>query len=272
MPGTSATGDGLMGLMAHAHVLTAADDGKVATRRRAVVVGWVVVAVAVMTAAPTAAVEPVERYEPTLTPIAAVIVLGGLGDEHAAQFARREPYGDFFADLASRGIEVVIPNLPDSGPGMATRLAAIPQSQVAAYRADWDRRVRTLVADVRRRNGDVPIGVVGISWGGLHALLAACDVHDFTAVAVHAPVTRPSILTEFSSGSLDALDPTRCRYDEPMWVSWGTRDARVGWRGTARLAARVGAAGRGYDLAHETTPHVLDDIEAWMLDVLRVSS
>ena len=87
--------------------------------------------------------------------------------------------------------------------------------------------------------------VGGISFGGLHSMIAAASVPRFNAWFAHVPVTRIALLTEFPSvGDVGRMNPF---FDAPAlsdtngWISWGTADTRTSWQYTKLLSRSFGA-------------------------------
>ena len=171
-------------------------------------------------------------YGPRNAP-ARVILLHGL--DGTPQTMLTQPYVQLVRMLARR-YQVIIPDEPFD---LATVQANGAQAWFghygtgSGYRIMWLQQFRRVVAWADRRYGQKRLMVAGISWGGMHAMLAACYDHDVAAYAVSSPVVDPDQLTEFSTDALTALNPNLngCapRLNAlPGFVGWGDADTRVG--------------------------------------------
>lgn len=166
------------------------------------------------------------------------IVLHGLNST-VAIFSSTQPGIGLIAGLTAQGWRVIVPEEP-YGSVPALIKPALADGGVA-YRAAWDADFAAILV----ANGvpaDANIMVVGISWGGLHALLAACDNPEVSELVVHDPVVQASSLTEFAGMSLPGLSVTNCaaRFASMRGeMSYGTVDTRVGLGPSQALAGAI---------------------------------
>lgn len=154
------------------------------------------------------------------------VVLHGL-NSNVHVFSTTDPGLSLIRGLRAQGWEVIVPEEPYASDDAFVR-ADIRGDGGFGYRNRWD---ATFAADVLAVGSVSEIMVVGISWGGLLAFMAACDDSAVTALVVHMPVVKASNLTELSGLSLPGLNlsacvPRLCALTGQL--SYGTLDTRVG--------------------------------------------
>lgn len=192
---------------------------------------------------PSTVVLPTATATPTPKPVPlprVAIVLHGLNST-VATFEGTDPGRSLLAGLRAQGWRVVVPEEPYASNPPAIR-ADISRDGGVSYRARWDAQVARLL---RQIGPAAEIAVVGISWGGLHAFMAACDFPEISLFVVHMPVVRAANLTEFRGLLLPGLDVTRCaphlsRLHGQM--SYGTIDYRVGVAPSVALGRAIASA------------------------------
>lgn len=204
-----------------------------------------------------------------------VILLHGLSGDRS--IATTPPVDAMRRELVAHGWQVVVPSLPyDLGVGQAPAVRhAVRGDGGAAYAARWHRRFARLVAWAERHHGHAHRLIVGgISWGGLHALRAACEFPEIDGYFAHEPALDPNVLTEFAGVDVRHLMlPAGCTKRLAAmrgYLSYGTADTRVGTDAVRSLIARLRAAHahlttRVYPgLDHSTTPEVARALAAWV--------
>ena len=166
--------------------------------------------------------------------------------------------------LLLNGAQVVVLKLPDAqqayfGDGGAT------------YCRAFDAWFDNMTQAIEKQYGEARQYTVGVSYGGLHAMLAAEHPQIAGWVAI-SPVTDISRLAEFRFQSND-----KCRADprvvgsKPGLMIFGRSDQRVGTDLMEAEARRIREAGatdfvsREVDAAgHDTTPEIIGATAAWI--------
>jgi pimeloyl-ACP methyl ester carboxylesterase len=185
------------------------------------------------------------------------------------------PYQAMRDGLAADGWQVVTIDLPYASelnptlPGsMNQQLAADVKADPghgAAYNQRW---LASFAATLERTGPAARTIVVGVSWGGYNALLAACHNPTVNGYLVHEPVADPSLLSEFTGIDSSGLTLDGCAAalkSRPGAVGYGELDSRVGWKPAAAFAAAAGATVFDWPLlAHETTAATVAAELAWV--------
>jgi len=155
--------------------------------------------------------------------------------------------------------------------GHAVVLMPYPASPVRCYWLDGGEQYRegfrAMLTTVKAQTGAAQKLILGISYGGLHALMGADLFDGWIAMQ---PVTRLDALAEFRGvGDVPSFNPFHhpALQETPGLLQWGTRDGRVNGQLTADLASQLGARVTKvrYDSDHTTTPAMLDDVRAWVV-------
>jgi len=168
------------------------------------------------------------------------------------EFVRTEPYRTLIRRLTADGWDVTVPELPERGSDVTGLRAAISED---GYVEDFLATYRSLPATERRV-------VVGISWGGMHALEVACRDHTLTGWAALIPAVDPRDVTEFADVAPAAsLDLAACGAPRtPGVIEYGHSDDRAPWSSAAHLARLWGVPDRGYRGGHEVSGPMVDDL------------
>jgi dienelactone hydrolase len=180
------------------------------------------------------------------------VVLHGLNST-AAIFSSTEPGRSLISGLTAQGWVVIVPEEPYASVPALIKPALAGGG--VAYRAAWDPDFASILA-ANHVQANANIMVVGISWGGLHALLAACDNTAVSEVVVHDPVVQASSLTEFAGMSLPGLNLSGCakRFASMRGeMSYGSLDTRVGVGPSQALAKAM--MSRSMKIVRETAGH-----------------
>lgn len=164
-----------------------------------------------------------------------VILLHGLNGTPATMLT--DPY-DKLTYALSRRYQVIVAHEPYDtlaiqSDGDQSLFGSNRRAHGYGYRLRWLSHFRQLVAWADHRYGPKRLVVAGISWGGMHAMLAACYDPQVLAFAVSSPVVNPDTLTEFSSDALSALNLNLngCAHrlnGKHGFIGWGDADTRVG--------------------------------------------
>ena len=183
------------------------------------------------------------------------------------QAMRVHPYDRLIGQLENRGWQIIVPSLPyDAGTRQPAELRPAFADGGHSYRQMWQRRFHALLKSVNARYGRVAdTTVMGISWGGFHALQAACNEPSISSYAVHEPVVQPTNLIEFRDLSLPdlPLGPGCLRKlaAKTGFIGYGTADTRVGVEPTVALIGRLGVESCRYaGLDHSTTLLAIDNM------------
>jgi hypothetical protein len=171
---------------------------------------------------------------------------------------------DLVNGLKADGHEVVLPVLPDG----QTCFFANGGWQ---YREQFIAALNTIKASVETAHGPATKNIVGgISYGGLHAMMAAASTGHFTGWFAHLPVTRVDALTELSGvGDAKRFNPffdVGSLKDTNGFITWGTADTRVNYLLTVALASQMGSViGQPYPgQDHYTNATNVADMRTWV--------
>jgi pimeloyl-ACP methyl ester carboxylesterase len=190
------------------------------------------------------------------------VVLHGL-DSTVAIFSSTEPGSGLIAQLTAQGWFVIVPEEPyDSIPSLIR--PALADGGIA-YRAAWGAEFASILVS-NRVPANANLLVVGISWGGLHALLAACDNPAVSEVVVHDPVVEASSLAEFAGMSLPGLSVSSCAHRLAAMrgqMSYGTLDIRVGLGPSQQLAEAI--ASKSMSVIREVEGHQTTTADVTMM-------
>lgn len=210
-------------------------------------------------------------YPATSHERAHAILLHGFTGDHT--FYEQAPANTLLQGLRAQGYRVIVPDLPYSGPeqGPNTR-ARITQDADGglSYTRQWRNTFRRLKRWTDKRYGHLPTIVGGISWGGWHAMQAACAMPSISGWFAISPVVDPGYLGELAGTDTGrmALGPcaTRLRARAGS-LSYGDQDTRVGVLPQRRLGALL--RGRSVHvkcypgLDHTTTPAAIERALRW---------
>lgn len=206
-----------------------------------------------------------------------VFLLHGLRG-HRQDFANDPAYRPVLDGLLAQGWQVVTVDEPyDQDPDQAASLQAefTADPTGKTYRLLWADQIHRLISDADYLYGPAPKTLFGgISWGGFHAIDAACTDSRIDGYFAHAPVIDPTYLAEFNGFPLQDLKLTahacpQALAQRPGYISWGGADLRVGVEPVRDLIAQLG--GMGAPLAsvefpaldHSTTPETISRMLEW---------
>jgi hypothetical protein len=170
---------------------------------------------------------------------------------------------DFVNGLRADGHEVVLPVLPDGQTCFFTNGGW-------QYREQFVAALNAIKASVETSHGPATNIVGGISYGGLHAMMAAASTGHFAGWFAHLPVTRVDALTELSgAGDAKRFNPffdVASLKDTNGFITWGTADTRVNYLLTISLASQMGTVTQqpypGQD--HSTNAQNVSDMRAFV--------
>lgn len=173
-----------------------------------------------------------------------ILIHGALypGANHDNAMMNVPAYKGLVDSLANRGWQVVEFDLPSQP----------IQNQWAdsgkAYRNAFLSKVRQAETWASETYGKADYSVGGISYGGLHALIAAEYLPEFTHYFAVLPVMKIGVLSEFTGREAPEFDAT-LRYlnlaEKRGYLAWNTSDERVGYQHTKNLylgLRKLGAA------------------------------
>lgn len=139
------------------------------------------------------------------------------------------------------------------------------------YRQRFTATLRALVIAMDAAHGARLNIAGGVSYGGLHAMMAAATVDRFSGWFAMLPVVRLDALAEFPDLDVPRFNPLNeaaALSRLPGFLTWGTADDRVNWHLTAQLADRI--MGENIHVIeypsqpHETRPHNIADLMEWI--------
>lgn len=192
------------------------------------------------------------------------ILLHGFTGTHA--FWRTQPAAGLLYRLQLQGYRVITPDLPYSGPrqGAKTRARLARNGDAGrGYVRGWRRAFHRILHWTEHRYGHKPTIVGGISWGGYHAMQAACATPSLAGWFAISPVVDPGALAEFHGLDTSAMTLDHCSARlaaRPGSLSYGDADTRVGVLPQQHLAGLLATTAqtvrvRRYPgLDHTTTP------------------
>lgn len=180
------------------------------------------------------------------------------------------------AQWTSGNAKVLVDSFRAAGDAVVLANLPAPQSCMFVnggfqYRDKFIASINTIMNAVEAAHGPAGLNIAGgISFGGLHSMMASVISGRFAAWFAHLPVTRIDALQEFPSvGDVKAFNPQQEVSALKMTsglVTWGTLDTRV--NGTLikaiadQLPDRVSKI--EYVQGHETKTQNVADIAAWV--------
>jgi pimeloyl-ACP methyl ester carboxylesterase len=178
---------------------------------------------------------PPPTASPAPLPRLAVVLHGFASTAHI--FATTQPGLSLIEGLEAQGWKVIVPEEPFNSDPARVRVELYKGG--VQYRKLWDTMFRH---DLMAAGPFSTVMVVGISWGGLHALIAACDNPIVSALVVHDPVVDAANLTELSGLSLPGLSLQGCTGRLSTLkgeMSYATKDTIVGVAPSVALANAI---------------------------------
>lgn len=144
------------------------------------------------------------------------------------------------------------------------------------YREQFVSQLNAIMNAVEAQHGPAVKNIAGgISFGGLHSMIAQANSGRIQAWWASLPVTRIDQLTEMASvGNVQRFNPF---YDIPSLagttglITWGTADSRTNYVLTKQLAGDMGSKVTKIEYPgqdHSTTPNQETDIINWIASTL----
>ena len=168
--------------------------------------------------------------------------------------------------LLQNEIEVISLAVPLASPGNFVK--------GQAYRDGFSNYVRQTLGKVDHAHGRKGRTIVGgISYGGLHAMMAAALFpSDFTEWFASFPVVKLSALSGYAHlGEVKAFDPAQFSTalgQRRGLLMWGTSDSTVGWTATKEFFGKLDrnlVTGIEYpDVPHQTSKEQVAEIVRWV--------
>lgn len=195
-----------------------------------------------------------------------VVFIHGLGSTRGT--LRKDAYKKTIDGLRAQGYQVLVPSLPyDTGDTQPAHLQQVlPAGQGATYTRTWERRFGDLLKWADQRYGKARTTVGGVSWGGLHTLIAAAKNPEVSSYFVHAPVVDPNQLKEFRGiplGNLQMTSLARQLNNKPGFIGYDGSDTRVGVTPAQTLIGDLRARNAHLQTAvYPTKDHSYDDAAA----------
>lgn len=206
----------------------------------------------------------ITAHPPLTTERGHIILLHGFTGDHT-YFNTATPANSLLYQLRRQGYRVVTPDLPYHGPDQGAKIRARltrDNDGGASYARMWRRAFHRIVRWTNRRYGHAPTIVGGISWGGFHAMQAACTEPHIAGWFAISPVVEVARLNEFAGFDTRGLSLDPCAHrlaTMPGRMSYGDADTRVGVLPQQHLATLLANSSsvrvRRYPgLDHTTTP------------------
>ena len=202
-------------------------------------------------------------HAPTGTPSGKRLYLWPGLNSPVTQWEEATTLAPFIAGLRAAGHSVVLASLP-------TAQACFFDNGGWQYRELFNTHLNAIMDATEGTYGSAEENVAGgISFGGLHAMLAASSNGRISAWWALKPVTRIDALTELPSvGDVKRFNPQFLAPElsmKPGWIGWDAGDTRVNGPLTAALATQLPAETETYTgTAHGTTTAMCNDILAWV--------
>lgn len=168
----------------------------------------------------------------------------------------QEPQISLSNSLDAAGYQVVLLAVPVAMPELFVSYGKV-------YRLEFESYVRSTIEKIDAEYGHRKSFVGGISYGGLHAIMAS---HMFDGWFAHLPVVRLDALTEMRCiGDVSSFNPQFETITGRGRLSCGSSDTRV--NGSLTKSLKVGADVDRVEypgLDHETKPEAISDIIVWL--------
>ena len=140
------------------------------------------------------------------------------------------------------------------------------------YRDGFVSAINSMMNAVESSRGAAAKSIAGgISYGGLHSMMAAASNGRFAAWFSHLPVTRIDALAEFPLvGDVPRFNPffdSDSLAQSVGWISWGTADTRVNGALTKSLAQQFSGSVSKVEYVgqdHSTNPGNIADMVGWI--------
>ncbi len=194
-----------------------------------------------------------------------VVMLHGLRGSHSTFFI--DPYVQMYNALIQAGWQIVMFDFPYAEPSFWTDTGF-------GYEQGFMAKLNQALDQADHELGPVTQTVLlGVSFGGIHALVGASQSNRVTGYVGVVPVVKINWLTEFqgqdTSGMDNQVDPSALA-TKPGYLIWGEQDQRVNYQFTVDLAGRIGdLRGSVTTEAHpeldHTFPNDVSTMINWML-------
>lgn len=149
-------------------------------------------------------------------------------------------YSSFVYALVNQGYDVIMINIDYAK--QTQYLYTMLKDYSDVLYSDWIARIIRIKTSIEYQYGDANTNVVvGVSFGGLHALLAA-TTHKFDKYIALLPVIRMQALDEFTDTNpiyFNADTYTRKLRREIGYIGYGTADTRVDYTLTERFICKL---------------------------------
>lgn len=179
-----------------------------------------------------------------------------------------EPFKSWVDGLKQNNYDIVTFNLP-----YATE-AMFDTDGGAQYKQDFIELMNMVIDAVEAKNGPAAVNIAGgVSWGGLHSLMAVEELDGFfDQYFAYVPVTDLTALFEFesccSSAHFNPWNDTNALGAIPGYIAWGNMDMRVNYNLTIDLVDEIEDKSRlttkEWNLGHQSTPQSLQAITEWL--------
>lgn len=191
-------------------------------------------------------------YKPAQTNGVRLVVIHGMNGVHENLW-NNEPYASMMHALQDSGYEITMFDNPQFNPRFF-------EDKGALYQILFLERMNKAL-----RQGDNCFGhrvtitvTIGVSFGGLHSMVAAKNIPEITAFAALIPVVRLNNLNIPSVADFSLIDNTSFNSDlelekykhKPGFISWSDNDETVNYRLAASLYQSMLVANQ--NVAHQT--------------------
>jgi dienelactone hydrolase len=195
------------------------------------------------------------------------LLIHGLTTDHTQYFSFPPAYIPDY--LWRNGWQIIFIDLQHTRDYIKLKEILTPQ-----YRDYWQERLSKIYAFSEARFGKSEKFVVGgISWGGLHSLMAAALLPQISAYFALIPVVDISLLDSFAEIHLQNFSPSM-ELDKlkqvPGYLAWGGRDAVVNPSAVDKFASQIKESGarvelhRYNDIPHDTPEGLISDLNLWL--------
>lgn len=207
----------------------------------------------------------VQIRSPDGVPRARVFLFPGL--RAGQEFWETAPFAEFVEQLLRDGNQVVIAGLPYAQASFWKDGGEAYCRQFGGWLAETLRQIEQVHGTVSRQIA------AGVSYGGMHAMIAAATLPEVEGFAAVSPVTDVGALNEFWWLTNDQCNPAAFAAGlakKPGFVAYQDRDHRVNGELTTTLIQNLRARGATLDVQrqdsrdHESTPAILERVATWI--------
>jgi pimeloyl-ACP methyl ester carboxylesterase len=188
-------------------------------------------------------------------------LIHGLGG-HANTFNTSDKLRLLKDGMKDKGYQVVMFTLPDH------EVYDLFSDGGERYRAAYTKFLRWIIADTASRHGRASVTFGGVSFGGLHAMMAAAINPNVDRYFCIKPVTDPAALTEFSAYTVDQFNPLleiASLRQKRGYILYADDDTRVNGSLTEQLLEDLHDVGASvnftisYGTGHTTTAEIVQE-------------